>query len=87
MFLSQSDCKCIDDDIWKVWEVFIFFLGSANFRPKCLMNPFAANQDPRFSGMKIVAFTLAQIQSNKIKMKLKGLSNGICLILCLHEKQ
>ena len=58
MFLSQNDCKYIDDDIWEVWEVFIFFLGSANFRPKCLMNPLAANQDPGFLGLKIAAFTL-----------------------------
>ena len=48
MFLSQNDCKYIDDDIWKVWEDFIFFLGSANFPPKCRMNPLAANQCPGF---------------------------------------
>ena len=44
--------------MWKVWEVFIFFIGSANFRPKCLMNPLAANQDLGFLGMRIAAFTL-----------------------------
>ena len=55
---KPNDCKYIDDDMWKVWEVFIFFLGSATFPPKCLMNPLAANRYPDFLGMKISAFTL-----------------------------
>ena len=51
------------------------------------MLPFAANQVPSFSNVEIVAFTLKQIHSNKVKMKLKGLSNVICLVLCLLVKQ
>ena len=51
------------------------------------MLPFAANQVPSFSNVEIVVFNFRQIHSNKVKMKLKGLSNGICLILCLLVKQ
>ena len=79
MFLSQNDCKYIRDDIWKVWEVFIFFLGSANFPPKCRMNPLAANRYPGFLSMKVAAFTLDEIHSNKVKTKLKRLFYGVCL--------
>ena len=58
LFLSQNDCKYIRDDMWKVWEDFVFFLGSADLRPKCPMNPLAANRYPGFLDMKIAAFTL-----------------------------
>ena len=44
------------------------------------MLPFTTNQVPSFSNVEIVA-------SNKVKMKLKGLLNGICLILRLLVKQ
>ena len=50
------------------------------------MNPLAANQDPCFLNKENVAFTLDQIQSNKVKTKLKGLLNGVCLMLCLLVK-
>ena len=51
------------------------------------MLPFAANQVPSFSNVENAAFTFKQIHSNKVKMNLKGLSNGIYLILRLLVKQ
>ena len=37
--------------------------------------------------MEVVEITLVLIDSNKVYMKLKGLSNEICLELCLLVKQ
>ena len=51
------------------------------------MNPRAENPKTSFSNLELEAYTFEQIYCTKVYTKLKGLSNGVCLILCFLVKQ
>ena len=62
---------------------FSFFFWKYHLLAKMPYEPLSLESKSSFFNRKIAAFTFDQVNSNNVFVKLKGLSNGMCLMPCL----